>query len=117
MEKGSLLYKIKEGIQDSCYIWAREMRDSFKDEGVLIFFILVPIFYPVLYSWIYNNQVVRNVPVAVIDQSKSDMSREFVRKVDAAPDVKVAYYCNNLEEAKNLVANQEQKIKGGIKSK
>lgn len=106
MEKGSLLYKIKEGIQDSCYIWAREMRDSFKDEGVLIFFILVPIFYPVLYSWIYNNQVVRNVPVAVIDQSKSDMSREFVRKVDAAPDVKVAYYCNNLEEAKNLVGKQ-----------
>ena len=121
MEKDSLLYKIKEGIQDSCYIWAREMRDSFKDEGVLIFFILVPIFYPLLYSWIYNNQVVRNVPVAVIDQSKSEMSREFIRKVDASPDVKVAYHCNNLEEAKDLVGKQVVKgivyIPGDFQSK
>ena len=32
-----------------------------KDEGVLIFFIVVPIVYPLLYSWIYNNEAVHEV--------------------------------------------------------
>ncbi len=60
-----------------------------------------------LYSWIYNNEVVREVPVAVVDNSHSQTSREFVRHVDASPDVRVAAWSNNLEEASRLVARQE----------
>lgn len=87
-------------------IWWEEMKMTVKDEGVLIFFIIVPIFYPLLYSWIYNNEVVREVPVAVVDNSHSSLSREYLRKCDASPDVKIAYYCNNLEEAKELIGRQ-----------
>ena len=89
--------KIKQGLADVCGVWATEMRNTFRDEGVLIFFILVPLFYPLLYSWIYTNEVVREVPVAVVDMSHSDMSRSFIRQFDASPDVSVALYCNNLD--------------------
>ena len=51
MKKSSLLYKIINGIWDMCYIWKTEMRNVFRDEGVLIFCILVPLGYPLLYSW------------------------------------------------------------------
>ena len=51
----SLISQIKQGIYDMCHIWAKEMRSVFADEGVLLFFIFLPLFYPVLYSWIYNN--------------------------------------------------------------
>ena len=50
---------IKEGILDIFYIWKDELKNVFKDEGVLIFFFLVPFAYPLLYSFIYNNEVVR----------------------------------------------------------
>ena len=60
MLKSSLLYKIINGIWDMCFIWKTEMRNVFRDEGVLIFCILVPLGYPLLYSWIYNNEVVRH---------------------------------------------------------
>ena len=33
---------IKEGILDIFYIWKDELKNVFKDEGVLIFFFLVP---------------------------------------------------------------------------
>lgn len=98
--------RIWGAIQDMATIWADEMKMTVKDEGVLIFFILVPLLYPLLYSWIYNNEVVREVPVAVVDNSHSALSREFLRRCDASPDMKVAYYCNNLEEAKELVGRQ-----------
>ena len=104
--KETLLQRIKEGIQDMCYIWTKEMRQTVTDEGVLIFFLLVPILYPLLYSWAYSNELVREVPVAVVDLSHSHQSREFIREFDATPDAKVAYYCNSLDEARALVGKQ-----------
>lgn len=89
-----------------CFIWAHEMRNVLRDEGVLMFCILVPLGYPLLYSWIYNNEVVRDVDTAIVDLSHSHTSREFVRDYDAAPDTKATYYCNSLEEAKDLVKRQ-----------
>lgn len=106
MEKSSLRYKILRGLQDMWYIWAHEMRNVFRDEGVLMFCILVPLGYPLLYSWIYNNEVVRDVPTAIVDLSHSHSSREFIRAFDAAPDTKTAYFCTSMEEAKELVAKQ-----------
>ena len=104
--KGTLFNRIREGIKDMCYIWAKEMRQTFTDEGVLIFFIIVPILYPLLYSWAYSNEVVRDVPVAIVDLSHSHQSRQFIRQFDASPNTKAAYYCNSIEEARQLVGKQ-----------
>lgn len=101
-----LLQHINEGIHDMCYIWAEEIKTTWKDEGVLIFFILVPLLYPLAYSWIYTNEVVHEVPVAVVDMSHSSLSRQFIRQFDASPDAKVAYHCNNLDDARELIGRQ-----------
>ena len=101
--------RILEGLHDACYVWAQEMRNVVKDEGVLIFFIIVPLAYPLLYSWIYNNEVVREVPVAVVDDSHSSMSREFVRRCDASPEVMIKYHAADMEEARALVGHQDVK--------
>ena len=97
---------IIQSTHDACYIWLQELKQVFRDEGVLIFFIIVPLVYPLLYSWIYNNEVVRDVPVVVVDQSHSALSRQFIRQCDATPDVRIAYYADDLDEAKMLVARQ-----------
>ena len=56
MKRDSLFFRIKQGIQDTCYIMVEEIRNEFRDEGLLIFCILVPLFYPLLYSWIYKDR-------------------------------------------------------------
>lgn len=99
--------KITQWFADICGAFISEMHAIRKDEGVIIFFILVPLFYPLLYSWIYTNEVVREVPVAVVDLSHSDMSREFVRRLNASPDTKVACFCNSLAEAKDVIGRQQ----------
>lgn len=101
-----ILHRVNEGVHDMCYIWAQEMKMTIKDEGVLIFFILVPLFYPLLYSWIYNNEVVRDVPVAIVDMSHSQESRQFIRLYDASPNTKVAYHCTDMDDARDLMEKQ-----------
>ena len=93
-------------IEDAAFIWREEMKQVFKDEGVLIFFIIVPLVYPLLYSWIYNNEVVHDVPVVVVDDSHSALSRELTRKLDASADVKVLCHAADMDEAKSLVSRQ-----------
>ena len=107
MKNRELLRTIIEGTYDACYIWRNEMRQVIKDEGVFIFFILVPLMYPLLYSWIYNNETVHEVPVVVVDDSHSSLSREFIRLCDASPDVQIAYHAADMDEAQQLMGRQE----------
>ena len=98
--------RISEAIKDMCFIWWDEMKQVVKDEGVLIFFIIVPLLYPLLYSWIYNNEVVREVPVVIVDDCHSPMSRQFARQCDASPDVKILSYAADMDEAQSLLSRQ-----------
>lgn len=88
-------------------VWHDEMKSFIHDEGVFLFCLLMPAVYPLLYAWIYNNEMVREVPVVVVDDSHSALSRQFIRMADASPDVRVAEYAASLEEARRMVERQE----------
>lgn len=102
----SIFRNAHEYLEDTLFVWRKEMRQVIKDEGVLIFFLIVPLVYPLLYSWIYNNETVHDVPVVVVDDSHSSLSRQFIRMCDASPDVRIAYYAQGMDEAKSLVSRQ-----------
>lgn len=107
MKEHSLPHILRAGIAGLFYICARELKATVKDQGVLIFFLIVPLAYPLLYAFIYTNEVVREVPAAVVDDSRSTLSRQFIRDVDATADVRVVSYCADMEEAKLLLKEGE----------
>lgn len=112
MKQESLKQIIRQGIAGLFHICSQELKAVFRDQGVLIFFLLVPLAYPLVYAFIYTNEVVREVPAAVIDHSNSALSREFIRHIDASADVHIQSYCADMEEAKTLM--KETKVYGAI---
>lgn len=98
---------IGKGLSDSFTIWSKELKNVYKDIGVIIFFVIVPLVYPVIYGIIYNPETIREVPLVVIDESHSSLAREFVRKIDATPDAMVYAYAANMEEAKAIVDKKQ----------
>lgn len=102
-KENRLRYIIKEGIEDTFYIWKEEWKNVFKDSGVMIFFFLVPFVYPLLYAFIYDNEVVHEAKMVVVDQSDSFLSREFTRRVNATADVEVVTVCSDMAEAKKML--------------
>lgn len=105
MKKQAFDDSIPQGMKSLLSIWWQELKAVVKDQGVLIFFILVPLGYPLLYTFIYTNETVREVPAAVVDNSRSSLSREYLRLVDASADLDIVSHCSDLEEAKSLMAN------------
>lgn len=106
MTRGKVISHLSQATRDVGYIFIEEAKTIFKDEGVIIFFFLVPLLYPLLYSWIYNNELVTDVPAVIVDKSHSFMSRKFVRELDATQGVKVISYANSIEEAREVMRNQ-----------
>ena len=102
----SIFRKIIKWLDDAAYVWRFELRQVLRDEGVLLFCIVVPLVYPLLYSWIYNNEHIHEVPVVVVDRSHSQQSRQFIRMCDASADVHVAYYAEDLDDVQSLVSRQ-----------
>lgn len=89
------------------YIFRKEMRAVFRDEAVLTFFVALTLLYPLLYTCIYNNETVHEVPVAVVDYCNSSDSRELVRRWDASSGVQVKARCQDIQEAKDLLYKKE----------
>ena len=99
--------QVREGISNTLRICMREFQLIFKDVGVMILVFAVPLIYPMLYSFIYYPEVVRDLPIAVVDLSKSSASRQYIRDLDATPDVKVANSSISMAEAVNMFKKRQ----------
>ena len=88
-------------------VWKREVSLAFHDEAVIIFFLVLCAVYPILYSLVYNTEVARDMKVIVVDDSRSQLSRQFVRELDATPDVAVMDYVSNMQDAHRLMNEHE----------
>ena len=69
-----LFHSIKIGLSDIYYIWRREYRAVFHDLGIVLFFFALPFAYPIVYAAVYNPEVVREVPMVVVDNARTPLS-------------------------------------------
>ncbi len=97
---------ISKWITSLYLVWRREFRLVFSDAGVLVFFFLLPTLYPLVYTLIYNPEIVRDIPVAVVDNCRTATSREFTRMADATDAIKIIGYASTLHEARQWHAQK-----------
>lgn len=77
------------------------------DMGIILFFLFLPIAYPVIYSLIYNPELVRDVKMVVVDHDRSAASRELVRNIDATQEAWVIGYASQMGEAHRAMNSHE----------
>ena len=84
-----------------------ELGAIFGDRGVLLIMGFAVIFYAFVYPLPYSREVLRRVPLVVIDHDNSALSRQLVRMVDASDLLRVDGRVQNLEDArKNISADR-----------
>lgn len=98
---------MKKLFFDIYYVWINEMKIIFRDPAVILLFFIVPLMYPVLYAFMYNNETVHEVKMVAVDESNSGLSREFLRKVDGTADVNIIGHVANMEEAREALRRKE----------
>jgi ABC-2 type transport system permease protein len=68
--------------------------------GAFILLVVAPLVYGVFYPQPYLNQILRKIPIAVVDNDLSELSRRIVQTLDASGAVKVAIRADTLPQAR-----------------
>ena len=76
-----------------------EIRRVLADRGVKGLMMLAPLLYCVFYPQPYLGQTLRDIPVAVVDLDRTELSRQLIMTLDADEGVEVAVRPDTLAEA------------------
>jgi ABC-2 type transport system permease protein len=87
--------------------FAAEWRRVLTLRGAFILLVLAPLIYGVYYPQPYLTQILRAVPIAVVDNDLTEMSRDLVQTLDASGAVKVAVRAPTLAEARQWLDRGE----------
>ena len=82
-----------------CTTWTALLRDK----AALLLFFVSGIVYSFFYPLPYNTETVQGVPIAVVDQDNSALSRQLIRYADAHPGIVVVAVTPKLDAAQSLL--------------
>ena len=99
--------KITRNLQDIWEVFSAEVRRVFNDRLVLLVFFIATVLYPLIFCCIYLNEVVVNLPVAVVDESHCEASKRLIHKIDATPEIAVQYKALSMAEAEQLMRDHK----------
>lgn len=88
-----------KGLTTIVQAFQKEWRAILKDRGAILILLIAVWVYPVVYSIAYQNNVIRNIPMAVVDNDHSSLSRQLVRMIGATQEVEVKLETGNFNEA------------------
>lgn len=104
--------KFIEGARETAAIFVDELKLIFSDAGAVLLFMIAMVIYPLLYAFAYEKEVVKEIPVAVVDLDHTATSRQYSRMADATEQINVVSKPISLKEAEEFY--YQGKVKGVI---
>jgi len=83
-----------------------EWRRVLGDRGVLSLFVLAPVLYAFFYPQPYLGQLVRSIPIAVVDQDNTELSRGLVQALGAHGNLSIALRAATYTEAEDAIQSR-----------
>jgi ABC-2 type transport system permease protein len=87
--------------------FVNEWRRVLAVRGAFIMLVIGPVIYGIYYPQPYRNQILRKVPIVVVDNDLSELSRNIVQTLDASGAVEVAARADTLADAHALLDRGE----------
>lgn len=102
--------KTSSKLSQITFIIAREFRAISTSYAVLLVLMGGIFVYGLLYNYMYAPNVVTKVPVAVVDNSHSSLSRQYIRWLNATPQVEIYAQAIDYHEAQEWM--KQGKVQG-----
>ncbi|MEI7421927.1 MAG: ABC transporter permease [Prolixibacteraceae bacterium] len=86
-----------------------ELKVIFKDRGAILILLIAVWVYPLVYSIAYQNNVIRNIPMTVVDRDNTSLSRQLIRMIKATQEIEVTQETGDFKEAERLFQDGDSK--------
>ena len=87
--------------------FAEEYGRVIRDRSAFGLIVMAPMIYGVFYPQPYLGQLIKDIPIAIVDDDSSDVSRTIIQAINADEAVKVALRSTTLAEAQAALARRE----------
>jgi ABC-2 type transport system permease protein len=94
--------------------FAAEWQRVLSIRGAFILLVLAPLVYGLYYPQPYLNQILRKIPIAVVDNDLSELSRNIVQTLDGSSAASVVVRAETLAEARTAIDRGEALAVVGI---
>lgn len=96
-----------KSLNDILRIVKYECRNMLRSLPVLLVLGGGIFFYGLLYNYMYSPNVLREVPVAIVDESRTPLSRHYIRLLDATTQVRVQGVLTDIYQARERMKQGE----------
>ncbi len=100
-----MLIKTLKGANETAIYFVDELRLIFSDAGAVLLFMIAMFIYPLLYAIGYEKEIIKDIPVAVVDLDHSSSSRLYSRMADGTEQMNVVSKPGSLKEAEQMFYN------------
>ena len=82
-----------------------EAKYIFRDKAVFFSFVIVAVVVSFLYTYLYSEETLQELPIGVVDEDNTTQSRQLLRMIDANSGVAIYSSYLNLSEADTRYRN------------
>ncbi len=100
---------ISSAIELTWFSFVDELKTILRDKGAILILLVAVFAYPLAYSIAYMNNVVRDIPVTIVDLDNTSTSRQMIRMLGATKEISVAQKAGSLHEARQLFWDEKSK--------
>lgn len=89
------------------HVFKREMKRLSRQKSARNLFIIIPVVVFLLLGSIYYKGALREVSIAVYDNDNSELSRTYIRSLEASPNLEVIYYMSSEDDLETVFVENE----------
>lgn len=95
------LYKVKNYLIILAMVIKREFYRITTRKSLSTLYFVLPVVLFVFFSLVYSNELVRGIPIAILDEDHSELSLLLTRYAGSTSSMKIVKYVNSMDELKS----------------
>ena len=84
-------------------VMRREMHRLTHQPMYFVLMVVLPVVSFAFFALLFNKGAIRNIPIAVLDEDHTTLSRKVAQMIDDTPTAMVAYYIQSMDEGERLM--------------
>lgn len=94
---------MRRALENTCAVMRREVGRLGRQPMYLVLMVILPLVSFAFFALLFNQGAIRNVPIAILDEDHTTLSRKVAQMIDNTPTALVSYDVQSIDEGERLM--------------
>ena len=94
---------MRRALENTCAVMRREVGRLGRQPMYMVLMVILPVVSFAFFALLFNQGAIRNVPIAILDEDHTTLSRKVAQMIDDTPTALVSYDVQSIDEGERLM--------------